>query len=536
MNDEMLSAAPSRAERYRQIIGAFARHGIAAGGASPAVQAQQVRLACEELGPTFIKLGQMLATRGDLLPSDFRDELLKLQDDVTPVGGDYITLTVEDELGESISKLFLSFDPKPLASASIGQVHAATLPDGREVVVKVRKPDVRELVERDLDILMQLASSSEKYFPYLREYDVRGMAEDFGDTIRAEMDYRREARNIEMFREILADENGVDLPEVVLQYSTSSVLTLTRMQGTKTSTSMPQSRMAREEAAGRLASVVLQPALESGVFHADPHGGNILVREDGRISVVDFGMVGRLTDELRRRVADLFMALSKDDVERVVDRLMSIAPPSHPVDRTTIVQQVARLTQRHMHDSIDRVSFGGALTDLIDLVREQGLRLPMPVTLLFRSIAMSEGAILELAPQRSMADFLEKIANHVAASRLSPGEWAERTQASAIEAAELAIELPRRADRVLSEIERGNLRVWARLEDFEPLVSRFERMVERANASMIAAACIVAITVLFLAYHPTGGRLVATTIIWIASVIAVLWVARTAWATLSSRG
>ncbi|MDQ2664323.1 MAG: AarF/UbiB family protein [Candidatus Eremiobacteraeota bacterium] len=534
MNDELLSAAPSRAERYRQIIGAFARHGIAAGGASPAVQAQQVRLACEELGPTFIKLGQMLATRGDLLSADFRDELLKLQDDATPVGGDYITLTVEDELGESISKLFLSFDPKPLASASSDKSMLRRYRTDAKSS-SIRKPNVREFVERDLDILMQLASSSEKYFPYLREYDVRGMVENFGDTIRAEMDYRREARNIEMFREILAAENGVDLPEVVLQYSTSSVLTLTRLQGTKTSTSMPQSRMAREEAAGRLATVVLQPALESGVFHADPHGGNILVREDGRISVVDFGMVGRLTDELRRRVADLFMALSKDDVERVVDRLMSIAPPSHPVDRTTIVQQVARLTQRHMHDAIDRISFGGALTDLIDLVREQGLRLPMAVTLLFRSIAMSEGTILELAPQRSMADFLDKIANHVAASRLSPGEWAERTQASAVEAAELAIELPRRADRVLSEIERGNLRVWARLEDFEPLVSRFERMVERANASMIAAACIVAITVLFLAYHPEGGRPVATTIIWIASVIAVLWVARTAWATLRRR-
>ena len=535
MQEDLLEAAPSRAERYRQIAGAFAKHGIAAGGMSPAAQAQQLREACEELGPTFIKLGQMLATRGDLLPAEFRDELLKLQDDVPPVSGDYIVRTVEDELGDSIDTLFLSFEPIPLATASIGQVHAARLPDGRDVVVKVRKPNVRELVERDLDILMQLASSSEKYFSYLRDYDVRGMVEEFGDTIRAEMDYRREARNVDTFREILKDENGVDLPEVVLQYSTSNILTLTRMDGTKTSVAMPKSQMNREAAAQRLATVVLLPALESGVFHADPHGGNVLVHEDGSIAVLDFGMVGRLDDVTRRRVGDLFMALSKNDIERVVDRLIAIAPPAHPVDRPALMQQVGRLMQRHMHDSLDRISFGGALSDLIDLVREQDLRLPMAVTMLFRSIAMSEGTILELAPGRGLADFLDDIANRVARSRLSPDEWKERAQTSAMDAAELAIELPRRADRVLSEVERGNLRVWTRLEDFEPLVSRFERMVERANASMLAAACIVAIAVLFLAYHPAGGRPVATTIMWVASVIAVLWVARTAWATLRRR-
>ena len=530
--------APSRSERLRHIVATLAKHGIAAGTSrGEAEQARQLRLACEELGPTFIKLGQMLSTRGDVLPEDYRSELAQLQDSVEPVDSAFMRAAIEDELGETLDQLFVAFDPQPLASASIGQVYGARLPDGRDVVVKVRKPGVRELVERDLDILSQLASSGEKYFPFLRGYDVRGMVEEFGDTLRAELDYRREARNVDEFREVLADEEGLSLPEVIAQYSTSSVLTLTRVAGVNSSGGLlPVSRLDREAAAQRLATFVLQPALVKGIFHADPHGANVLIQADGELSIVDFGMVGRLNDELRRHIADLFLALSRNDPDRVADRLLVVAPGSRPVDRAAILQQLNRVIQRHIHGTVDRIRMGKALSDLIDIVREHGLRMPMAATMLFRAIAMSEGTILELAPQRSLADFLEPIADRVSAARLSPHEWSERARISAMDAAELAVELPRRADRVLSEVERGNLRVWARLEDLDPLMSRMERMVERANASMIASACIVAIAILFLVSHPAGWRTGAATILWVATIIAVFWVARTAWATIRRGG
>lgn len=530
---DTLDRAPSRAERYRQILAVLVKHGIAAAGTGEATaRADELRSACEELGPTFIKLGQMLATRGDILPPEYRSELEKLQDSVEPLDADYIVREIEGELGEPVGELFVAFDRTPLGSASIGQVHAARLPDGRDVVVKVRKPNVRELIERDLDILLQLASSSQKLFPYLQDYDLRGTIEEFGDTLRAELDYRREARNVETFNELLEGEDGIELPETILQYSTSNVLTLTRVGGVRTSMQLPESRIDREAAAQRLAMFELEPALVNGIFHADPHGGNVLVQEDGRISIVDFGMVGRLNDDLRRRVADLVMGFTHGDGDRVTDRLIAIAPSTRPIDRGALVQQVNRLVERATRETIGGIRVGQALNDLIELVRAHRLRLPASVAMLFRALIMCEAAILELAPQRGLTDFLDPIAKRILAARLSPREWSSRASTSAMDAAELAVELPRRADRVLSEVERGNLRVWARLEDFDPLVKRLERMVERANASMIAAACIVAITVLFVVYRPSGWHTFASIFLWVAAIIAILWVIRTVWATM----
>ncbi|MBV9271746.1 MAG: AarF/ABC1/UbiB kinase family protein, partial [Candidatus Eremiobacteraeota bacterium] len=321
-----------------------------------------------------------------------------------------------------------------------------------------------------------------------------------------------------------------------LQYSTANVLTLTRVGGVRTSAGLPQSYVDREAAAQRLATFMLEPALVHGIFHADPHGGNVLICDDGRISVVDFGMVGRLSEELRRRVADLVLGFGRGDVDRVTDRLIAIAPSSRPLDRGALLQQVNRMMERSTREAIGGVRMGQALNDLIDLIREHSLRLPASVAMLFRAVAMCESTVLELAPERTLTDFLDPVAKRIAASRLSPNEWSSRASISAFDAAELAIELPRRADRVLSEVERGNLRVWARLEDFDPLIARLERMVERANVSMIAAACIVAITVLFVVYRPTGWHTLASVMLWVGGVIAVLWVARTLYATFRRGG
>ncbi|MBV9271126.1 MAG: AarF/ABC1/UbiB kinase family protein, partial [Candidatus Eremiobacteraeota bacterium] len=361
---DTVDRAPSRAERYRQIVAVLIKYGIAAAGSSESsARADQLRVACEELGPTFIKLGQMLATRGDILPPEYRSELEKLQDSVAPLDSEFIVREIEDQLGQPIDELFISFDRTALASASIGQVHAARLPDGRDVVVKVRKPNVRELLERDLDILLQLSSSSQRYFPYLKDYDLRGTIEEFGDMLRAELDYRLEARNIDTFREILKDREGIELPETILQYSTANVLTLTRVEGARTSAGLPQSLLDREAAAQRLATFMLEPALVHGIFHGDPHGGNVLIKDDGRISVVDLGMVGRLSEELRRRVADLVLGFGRGDVDRVTDRLITIAPSSRPLDRGALLQQVNRMMERSTREAIGGLRMGQALSD-----------------------------------------------------------------------------------------------------------------------------------------------------------------------------
>src|SRR5579862_495099 len=293
---QTMEEAPTRAQRSRQILAVLAKHGFAAAGTGLTLpagferehsHAQHARQICEELGTTFIKLGQILSTRADLLPADFRGELAKLQDDVPATETGPIEDLIEDELGGRPGALFAAFDLVPIASASIGQVYSAQLGDGTPIVVKVRKPHIAELVERDLEIVGRLVASSTRYFPQLEPYDLQGMLDDFADTLRAELDYLREGRNIAAFREIFDGEIGFALPEVLWEYTTSRVLTMTSVEGAKISESPKLGPKRRAAAAQRLARFVLEPALIHGIFHADPHPGNVLVQSSGAIGAID---------------------------------------------------------------------------------------------------------------------------------------------------------------------------------------------------------------------------------------------------------
>jgi ubiquinone biosynthesis protein len=495
-----------------------------------------MRLACEELGTTFIKLGQALSTRGDLLPEAYRRELMKLQDSVPPVPVAEVTQTIREELGAPPDELFAYFDREPLGSASIGQVHAARMADGREVVVKVRKPGVEELVEIDLEILDDLAASWPERFPALKHYDFPAMLRDFGDTLRNELDYRREAGNVRFFRTILEKERGFALPEVVSEYSTSRVLTLTRLEGVKPSDAASVPKRRRTAIARRIARFVLEPAFSHGIFHADPHGGNFLITADGALAVVDFGMAGRLTPEARRRVADVFIAMDRRDAVRLADRVIEMTAPTHPVDRAALAAELDRMLERYVAVTLEELRFGEALGELLDLIRRFELRLPGNLALLFKALAMTEGLLEEIDPGASLSDHLEPMVNKMAYGRMNGDEWLERARDSALDAAELSVELPRRLDRVMGEVERGNVRVWTRIEDIETIVRRFEHTVERANATMLASACIVGLAILMLVYHPDGWQRWIGVIFWAVVAVTFLIVLRTAWGTLRRKG
>lgn len=538
-------ASSTRGERIRAILAVLAKHGLAAAGAelrfrgdgeSAARVARELREACEELGTTFIKLAQLLSTRSDLLPDEFCAELATLQDAVPPIEGSLIVDAIESELGASPFQLFESFDVVPTACASIGQVHAARLLDGRSAIVKVRKPGVRAQVEQDLEILAQFASSAEKYVPDLAGYDVAGLVAEFSDMLRAELSYAREARNVDAFRALFDEEDdGIELPAVVGEYSTERVLTLTYVEGEKVTEPFSLSATLRPAVAQRIARFVTEPAFTQGIFHADPHPGNITIRPDGTIGVLDFGMIGRFSDDQRRRLTETFMALNARDVQRLTDRLIDLGPPERPVDRVAFSSDLGRLVERYMSESLGEARMGAALLQILELVREYGLRMPSPVAMFFKAIAMAESIIVQIAPDASIRTFIEPIADNVSRERMNPKQWAERAQTAAMETAELGIELPRRADRVLADIERGNLRVWTRIEDADTLLSRVERIAERANATMLASACIVGITILLAFYHPRGWQGVVGWIFWVAVVVAVLWIFRTAWATFKRR-
>lgn len=524
--------APSRAARARHILAVLAKHGIAAAGGGTA---EQVRTACEELGTTFIKIGQLLSARADLVPDEYRSELAKLQDAVPPVGFDAIERVFLEEFADPPEALFETFDPEPMASASIGQVYRATLPGGARVVVKVQKPGVRALVETDLEVLAKLIATSKNVFSPIEEYDLGDLLEEFGDTLRGELDYQREARNVETFRKIFEDDREFVLPEVIWECTTSRILTMTEVEGVKVDDAPALTPKRRDMVAQRIARFVLEPALIHGIFHADPHPGNLMVQKTGRVAAIDFGMVEHVSDGTRRHAVDLFLALERRDPERLVERLIALAPPRSPADRAALAQRAARLMQRYMNESLDHIEIGDALAELLDIVRTHRLRAPASVTILFKAVAMCEGLVLSIAPEQSFTDFLRPIAERVAAARFSPETMVKRARESALDAAELSLELPRHALQVLTEAEQGNLRVWARVEELDDMFFRFEKIVERANSTMIAAACIVGLTLLLVYWHPSGWQAIAGWLFWITVAIAILVTGRIGWSTIFKR-
>jgi ubiquinone biosynthesis protein len=526
----------SKDERYREIVATLARHGfgivedhfVEDGAERERSRAERLRKACEELGPMFIKLGQMLSTRGDLLPEAYRLELAKLVDDVPPLPAGVITQVIREDLGAAPEAIFAFFDSVPLASASIGQVHTARLVDGRDVVVKVRKPGVETLVQLDLEILAELLDTWAPRLPGLKQYDAKGVLREFSESLLAELDYRREAANERFFRTVFANESGFSIPDVVGEFSTGRVLTHERVEGRKVSEVADLSTRRRAAVSQRIARFVLEPAFEHGVFYADPHSGNLMIQDDGSLAVVDFGTVGRLTPEARRRVAGMFLAISRRDAERLTDRLIEVTAPRRPIDRPALTSDVERLLERYVDVSFDDVPLGNALGELLHVLRRHQLRLPSNLASLIKALVMCEGILQTLDPGASLSDYLQPMAGKMIYQGIAGGDDAVgRLRDSALDAAQLSIELPRRIDRVLGEIERGNLRVWTRVEDADALVKRLEHMVERANATMLAAACIVGLAIVLQIYHPQGWQQWIGVVVWIALIAAVAATVRT---------
>jgi len=523
----------SKTERYREVLTVLARHGIAVvedqfikHEAGDRARAEHLRRACEELGTMFIKLGQLLSTRGDLLSEAYRTELAKLQDEVPPLPVTAIADVVREDLGAPPDQIFASFDREALGSASIGQVHAARLRDGRDVVLKVRKPGVAELVQIDLEILTGLIDEWSPRFPVLEQYDARSLVREFSDALRAELDFGHEAANEKLFRKIFANERGFAIPEVIEEYSKGRVLTETRLDGRKPSDVAHLPTRRRAVVSRRIARFILEPAFERGVFYADPHPGNFLIQEDGALSIIDFGKVGHLTPEVRRRVADMFVAIERGDAQRLADRLVELAAPTQPIDRAAITREIDRMLELYVDVSLEHVRFGDAIGELLQLVRRHGLRMPGNLVLFFKALAMCEGILQAIDPESSFVDYLRPMVGKLIYQEFAGRESLARLRDAALDAAELGIELPRRVDRLLGEIERGNLRVWTRVEDIEPLIQRLEHLGRRANATMLSAAFIVGLAIVLLYYHPQGWQGWIGAVFWFAVAAAGIGVVR----------
>ena len=453
---------------------------------------EKLRLALEELGPTFIKLGQLVSTRADLLPPDYQAELTKLQDSAPAVPGEAVEDIIESELHAPADVVFASFEAAPLACASVGQAHIATLDDGTEVVVKVRRPNVVEDVERDLEIIRNFAARASRHSKTATRYDVTGLADEFVQTLRGQLDYLQEARNAERFSANFADDPWVQIPRVFPDLTTSRVITLERIRGMKITdrAALDEAGLDRHALAERTARITTKMILKDGFFHADPHPGNFFIEPTGRVGIVDFGMVGTLDDRLREQLGRLLRGFLREDAGRLADALLALGTSTEVVDQARLREDLADLLARYSGRSIAEVSLGKALGEILEVVRRHRLRVPRDLTLLFTVLIMAEGIVAEVDPEFRFAEALAPYARRQLVSDLTPAAVMRRLEEFGVDLAELAAELPARLNRISKSIEAGGLEVHVRTDEVDALLTRTERLGNRLAVSVLVAALV----------------------------------------------
>lgn len=472
----------------------------------PLTRPEHLRSALEELGTTFIKLGQILSTRADLLPPDYLAELSKLQDSAPSVPFTAIREAIQKELGQHLEQIFLNFDPNPLAAASIGQAHAATLKDGTDVVVKIRRPGVIEQVDEDLRILKELAEAVTGRLAFADRYNIPSIVEEFSETLRAELDYVREAHNAERFAENFADEPGLHIPRVYWETSTARVLTLERIRGTKISdvASLDKQGIDRPALAKFATDVVLRMVCEDGFFHADPHPGNFFIESDGTIGLIDFGMVGILDEQTQDHLADLLIYINHQDPDRLVDVLLDLGVSKTRVNRASLRQDIQHLLSTYWGLPLGELRITALLNDVFAAMRKNHLHLPANLSLLLKTVIMIEGLGVQIDPDFHMATALDSYADRLIIRKYSPLKLIRNLGQASLDLAKFGTEMPQQLRRIVSATESGSLQVGMRPEGFDPIINRIEKISNRIVLGVIAAAFINGLAVLASVYRAPG--------------------------------
>jgi ubiquinone biosynthesis protein len=505
--------------RLRQIAEVLARHGLVALAdqlglgrflARPwrrrageevdmATMPVQLRETLEELGPTFVKLGQILSGRPDILPPAYTAELTKLLDSAPPFPGEQIVGSIEAELGAPLAELFSSFDLNPIAAASIGQAHRAVLPDGKKVVVKVQRPDIEEVIRADLDLLRRQARFLERRSATLKNYRLSELVEELGLALQNELDYTLEGRNAERLRGNLQDEERVIIPRVFWNLTTRRVITLQAVPGIKLN-DMERLRQAGYDLA-RLAdltvNIYMRQVFLDGFFHADPHPANILVSGDS-IALVDFGVAGYLPPALRYALGDLLVSLLSQDAEGIVQTVLNMGAVERGVDRRALERDVQRLLHRYHDAPLEQMPAGEVLEDVMATAHRHRVHLPSDLALLARTVIVLEGVALSLDPEFVFFEAAKPFARRLIAERLSLRRLGDDLLRTLREASQLAHSLPRRLGSLADKLEAGEVSLGIDLRQMPDLSTKMDVVANRLAFSIVVAAIIISSAVLIM--------------------------------------
>lgn len=449
----------------------------------------------EELGPTFVKLGQLLSTRADLLPLDYVAALSRLQDRVEPFPYEDVERIVQEELGVRISKGFSSFDPVPVAAASLGQVHRAELRDGRPVAVKVQRPDIRKQVIEDLAVLDEVATTLSDKTEWGRRYNVSEVVREFRRVLLQELDYRLEADNLVKLGQNLADIDRVVVPQPISDYTTDRVLTMDFVHGRKITSIGPlrSLEMDGEPLADALFEAYLKQVLVDGLFHADPHPGNVFVTDDDRLALIDLGMVSRISPAMREKLLRLLLAVSEGRGEEAAELTIAMGEngSDRSLDREDFRREIIELVGEHQDLRVQEIDVGMLVLRISRVAADNGVRMPREMTMLGKTLLNLDMVARTLAPDFDPNAAVRRKATQIASeqmqAQLSPGN----ILASVMEAAEFVQKLPGRVNRILDDLANNRLRFQADVIDEDTLVEGFQKVANRIATGLVVAALIV---------------------------------------------
>lgn len=461
--------------------------------ASPTQIGERLAAACNDLGPTFVKLGQLLTTRPDLLPYEVIEGLRKLQDHVDPFDNPTAMRIITEDLGVEPDTCFDSMGQQPFASGSIGQVYNAVATDGMAVVIKVKRPGIDETIRLDMHILKWLADAIERYVPEVAVFKPALLVEEFEEAILREMDYVNEAAGTSRFYEAFKDDPQITCPQVRWDLCGPRVLTLEKVAGRNLDTVLHEgaAQLNCKLLADRLANAYLKQFFELGVFHADPHPGNILVTPPARIALIDFGQVGVVSDELAHQLTVLLVAGIGREVDLVVDTLADMRALGPDVDRVQLARAFRRLLDKYYGLPLNRVDYRKFFSEISGIFRQHDVTMPRDIVVLCKALATVAGVAMQLDPQIDLVGMLKPRLRRMIADRLTPNRLLRGLGISAWHLFSILRSAPRQLRLGLQRLALGHWQLTVRHENLERLTSEMDRSSNRLAVSIVIAAIIV---------------------------------------------
>lgn len=461
---------------------------------------------CEELGPTFIKLGQIASTRPDIFPPQILTALEKLQDDVSPFSADQARRIFEDDTGVSVEEAFKSFTSEPFASGSIAQVHRAVTHDDQQVVVKIKRPGIDQTIHLDMYVLQWMAERAEAMFSELRPFHPRLIIEEFAQTIRRELDFINEASATSRFYEAFKDDPSIRTPQVRWDLTGASSLTLEYMSGLHLKDALAKAdgtspvpgdiEIDRKALARNLSECFLKQFFELGFFHADPHPGNMLVRPPSGIVLFDFGMIGRIDDELVGRLVVSIVAIVRKEIDVLIDVLADLGAIGRQTDRLVLAGDLRQMLEKYYGLPLHRLDLVTIFRELIDTVRRNDVTLPRDFVALFKSLATVSGVVLQIDPELNLLELLQPKLSKLMRERFSPNRILRLAGMSAWHIFSILRDAPRFIRNTMRGMGRGQFQINIRHENLDHLASELDRSSNRIAFALLVASTIIGSTML----------------------------------------